>query len=82
MSDPDTGNNRSPRGTGCGSVLLVLLGLVMLLPGVCVIALSFGGPRLTLAQWASQLWEFRSFLMISAGGVVVIVLAVQQSTRR
>jgi hypothetical protein len=44
--------------------------------------LSAGGPHQTLAQWASQLWEFRSFLMVSAGGVVVIVMAIRESTRR
>jgi hypothetical protein len=60
----------------------VLLGVVMLLPGACVIALTAGGPHRTLAQWATQLSEFTSFLMISAGGVVVIVIAIRQSMRR
>jgi hypothetical protein len=54
----------------------------MLLPGACVIALTAGGPHRTLAQWAAQLSEFSGFLMISAGGVVVIVIAIRQSMRR
>jgi hypothetical protein len=56
----------------------VLLGLVMLLPGACVIAYVKDHPGQLFAQGSDVLW---SFLAVSAGGVALIVLAIRGSIR-
>jgi len=61
-----------PSASGCVYVLLIFLGLVLLLPGACVIAYVRDHPGQLFAQGSSVLW---TFLMISAGGVALIVFA-------
>jgi hypothetical protein len=81
MSDSQTpwhDPNQGP-STGCATVLLVVLGLVMLVPGVCAIIFITNRPGQLFAQGAGVLW---SFLLIGAGGIVLIVLAARLSTRR
>jgi hypothetical protein len=76
MSDPNTSwNKRNPQGSGCGSFLLMLLGLVMLLPGACAIFFIVNDPRVLLpsAGGAGSIWFF---LAIAAGGVALIWAAI------
>jgi hypothetical protein len=76
MSDPNTPWNKSgPQSSGCGSFLLMLLGLVMLLPGVCAIFFIVNDPKVLLpnAGAAGPVWFF---LAIAAGGVALIWAAI------
>ena len=76
MSDPNTPwNKQSPQGSGCGGFLLMLLGLVMLLPGVCAIFFVVSDPKVLLpnAVGAGLVWFF---LAIAAGGVALIWAAI------
>jgi hypothetical protein len=66
---------RGPSSDGCASFLLFLFGLVLLLPGACVIAYVKDHPGQLFTQGADVLW---TFLMVSAGGLVLIVLAMRR----
>ena len=65
-------------GVGCGTVLLMLLGVVLLVPGVCAIFLV-QRPGGWFGPGASLIW---SLLAISAGGVGLIALAIRETMRR
>jgi hypothetical protein len=68
-----------PPSSGCGSALLILFGLIMLLPGACVIFYVIDSPRDLFAPGAGVLW---TFLAVGAGGMAVIVLAIREAMRR
>jgi hypothetical protein len=78
-SEPPRHQPAPRRPGGCVSALLVLAGLVMLLPGVCVIIYVADRPGQLFAQGAGVLWNF---LLIGAAGVAVIVLAIRLSMRQ
>jgi hypothetical protein len=71
-SQPPWHDPEPRESVGCGTLLLGLVGLVMLLPGVCVFI-----DRPTARSGAAWI-----FLMISAAGVALIVQAVRQAMRR
>ena len=69
-----------PGNCGCGTVLLVILGIVLLLPGLCslvfIVALKSDGMRNIGNASITQLW-FTTFL-VAAGGIWLIVYAVRR----
>ena len=77
MSVPEITPPEPKQGGGCGTVLLLLIGLVLLLPGFCsliFIGLSMGGsggPR-----GFESLWLFT--FLIAALGVTLIWQAVRR----
>jgi hypothetical protein len=55
------------------TILMVLIGLLLLLPGVCALAFMFSGPLSSSDSSLVMLWIVS--LLISAGGVWLIVKA-------
>jgi hypothetical protein len=79
MSDPRTpwrDPNPPPPPSGCVTVLAVLLGLVMLLPGVCTLMGVSQNPKILLPSSAVAPW-FWLFLAIGVGGIVLISWATR-----
>ncbi len=76
MSDTQTPGhdpNRPSSGLrGCGAALLIILGVILLLPGVCSLIFISGGMGNDLAGLG---------LLVSLGGVVLIVYAVRSLMR-
>ena len=79
QENPPPGRRSSDNGRavrGCGSVLLILFGVILLLPGGCAILfIHFEG---TGGQGDRELRSLLTFcFMVSAGGIVMIWAAVR-----
>ncbi len=86
MSDqqqtPPQAPGRSP--SGCGTALMILIGIVLLLPGLCtliygvgmMVAVSSEGGRLSDLLSTAPIWLVG--LVVGALGVGLIVLAVRR----
>ena len=68
-------------GSGCMVAFLIVLGLVLLLPGLCSLAVltSLGADSMRAASDAI-LWLLAS--AITLGGIALIVLGIRSSMRR
>ena len=70
----------SPPRNGCLTALLIGVGILMLLPGLCAVVLISFDPRHMLNNFEAVSALF-GFFAISAGGIVVIWLAVRRPLR-
>lgn len=83
MSVPEVPPSETPpplpsQRSGCGVVALVLVGMLMLLPGLCsLIVIGNSGIGEGAAVW---LWLIP--FAIAAVGVFLIVLAIRESSQR
>jgi hypothetical protein len=55
------------------TILMVIIGVILLLPGVCALFFIFAGGFSGVESWIVMLWI--ASLLISAGGVWLIVKA-------
>ena len=78
VSDPTPAPPPSPppARNGCLTALMVGIGIVMLLPGVCAMLIIGYDPRHAFSR--DNLSAFFSFFAISAGGIVLIWAAVRR----
>lgn len=74
-----------PAGGGLGTVILVLLGIVMLLPGLCALVFTLGflinDPRGTLTEGGELWFLWLVCFAISAMGVWLIRVARRPTVR-
>jgi hypothetical protein len=64
-----------PPQSGCVTALMVVIGIILLLPGVCSLFLIFGG----LVKTASDVQFVAGLLMVGALGVALLWWASQAS---
>ncbi|MET0674766.1 MAG: hypothetical protein ABW175_03110 [Bradyrhizobium sp.] len=76
---PDSGKSQ-PGGGGCLAAFMLLIGIVLLLPGLC--ALLFGGASIFARHTDPGFVPFIIVgLLVGAGGVVLIRAAVRRFRR-
>jgi hypothetical protein len=63
-------------GKGCGTVLMIFTGIILLLPGLCALIFVFGDG--SVGRDPSVLGLLLIFLLVAAGGVALIVLAIRR----
>jgi hypothetical protein len=66
--------------SGCLTALLIAVGILLLLPGLCAIIIIGVDPKSALAD-PSTLTACLAFLAIGGGGVALIVFSIRQSLR-
>lgn len=68
-----------PGNNGCVVVLLVLLGVAMLLPGICAVLFVLNDPKiLRNSRDGEVVWQF---LGVGIAGVAIIILAIKSRRR-
>jgi len=81
MSTPSPPEPTStPDAGGCLPILLVMLGVIMLLPGLCVIVLMFADRTLIPPEGSIALLWIVCFA-VSALGIYLMIMAYRRSTR-
>jgi hypothetical protein len=66
-----------PEGGGCLTAFLILLGIILLLPGLCAVLIIGSDPRHVLND-STTLSACLIFLAVSAGGIALIWGAVRR----
>jgi hypothetical protein len=80
MSDPRLAPLPPPQRDGCLTVLMVLVGIVLLLPGLC--ALVFGAASLTQSRFDPGFMPFVIIgLLVGFGGIMLIRAAIRGPRR-
>jgi hypothetical protein len=78
VSNPQPpGHDPDPRpASGCATAFVVILGLIMLLPGMCAVIAVYQDPKILLPSSgaASLFWLF---LAIGVGGIALISWAAR-----
>jgi hypothetical protein len=63
--------------SGCAVALMIVAGIILLLPGICALAIIAPDPKEALND-STSVMALLSFLLIAAGGVALIVFAVRR----
>ena len=77
MSDPHQPPLPPHERDGCMTAILIAVGLLLLLPGVCALVIVGFDPKEALSN-ATTLIAFLTFLALGIGGVLVIRHALTQ----
>jgi drug/metabolite transporter (DMT)-like permease len=67
-------------GSGCATALMIVVGIVMLLPGICAIILAGLDPHEMMVD-PNVMLALLGMLAIGAGGVALIWWAVRRPSR-
>jgi hypothetical protein len=79
-ASPPTGMPPPPPRSGCLTAFMVLVGIVLLLPGLC--AVIFGVGSLTQSHYDSGFTPFILFgLLVGFGGIMLIRAAIRGPQR-
>jgi hypothetical protein len=66
--------------SGCLTALLILIGIVMLLPGLCAFIIIGADPNAVFND-PTAMAAFLGFLAIGAGGITLIVVSIRRARR-